>query len=359
MLKGNKGEWSEIYTLFKIISDKKLFAGGADLNKIENLVFPIIKILRDESDGTYEYAIGSKLVIIKGNKEEYKILISEFHEKANLLLSELQKKTTSTFSIPEIEKFLISFNCSSLKAKSSDKSDIRIVIHDQRTSTNQKLGFSIKSQLGSASTLLNASQATNFVYRIDGVKLSDEQVSTINSINTRSKIKDRIAKIQEYSCTLTFIKTDSSVFGNNITLIDGNLPQILAQMLYLFFTTKLSKISDLVDKIAKDNPLGFNLESNHPFYSYKMKRFLSDTALGMMPSKTWTGELDATGGYLIVREDGEVLCYHIYERNEFEQYLFNNTKLETPSSTRHNFGHVYQVNNEQYFNLNLQIRFIK
>ena len=159
MLKGNKGEWSEIYTLFKIISDKKLFAGGADLNKIENLVFPIIKILRDESDGTYEYAIGSKLVIIKGNKEEYKILISEFHEKANLLLSELQKKTTSTFSIPEIEKFLISFNCSSLKAKSSDKSDIRIVIHDQRTSTNQKHGFSIKSQLGSASTLLNARQA--------------------------------------------------------------------------------------------------------------------------------------------------------------------------------------------------------
>ena len=54
MLRGNKGEWSEIYTLLKIIADKNLFAGNCDLNKIKNLIFPIIKVLRDESNGTYE-----------------------------------------------------------------------------------------------------------------------------------------------------------------------------------------------------------------------------------------------------------------------------------------------------------------
>ena len=41
----------------------------------------------------------------------------------------------------------------------------------------------------------------------------------------------------------------------------------------------------------------------------------------MMPSKVWTGEYDATGGYLIVKADGEILCYHIYNKNEFENYL--------------------------------------
>ena len=79
----------------------------------------------------------------------------------------------------------------------------------------------------------------------------------------------------------------------------------------------------------------------------------------MMPSKVWTGELDATGGYLVVKEDGEILCYHIYNRNEFEDYLLNNTKLETASSTRHEFGTVYKEGNKQYFKLNLQIRFLK
>ncbi|MFZ3272683.1 MAG: HpaII family restriction endonuclease, partial [Lutibacter sp.] len=71
------------------------------------------------------------------------------------------------------------------------------------------------------------------------------------------------------------------------------------------------------------------------------------------------GIYDATGGYLIVKENGEVLCYHIYNRNEFEDYLLNNTKLDTASSSRHGFGEIYKNNGELYFNLNLQIRFIK
>ena len=142
-------------------------------------------------------------------------------------------------------------------------------------------------------------------------------------------------------------------------MIDSALPKIISEIVYLFFTSSYSKTVDLVNEITKLNPLEFNLETNHPFYSYKIKRFLTDIALGMMPSKVWTGELDATGGYLVVKEDGEILCYHIYNRNEFEDYLLNNTKLETASSTRHNFGTLYEMDNKQYFKLNLQIRFLK
>lgn len=359
MLTGNKGEWSEIYTLLKIISDKKLFAGDSELKKIESLIFPIIKILRDESNGTYEYAYESDLVIIKGVEEEFRIPITEFQENAVLLLSKLKETTSATFSIPEIETFINSFSCVSLKAKSSIKSDIRIVIHDQRTGTTPELGFSIKSQLGGASTLLNAGKTTNFVYEIENTVLSDNQIQEINGIDSRSKIKDRIEKIKNYSGTLSFRQTESTIFGNNLTLIDSSLPKIIAEIVYLFFTSGHSKTLDLVNEISKLNPLNFNLETNHPFYSYKIKRFLTDIALGMMPSKVWTGELDATGGYLVVKEDGEILCYHIYNRNEFEDYLLNNTKLETASSTRHDFGTVYNEDSKQFFRLNLQIRFLK
>lgn len=359
MLTGNKGEWSEIYTLLKIISDKNLFAGDSDLNKIESLIFPIIKILRDESNGTYEYSYNSDLVIIKGNEEEFRIPISQFKEKAVLLLSKIKETTSATFSIPEIECFINSFKCVSLKAKSSVKSDIRIVIHDQRTGTKPELGFSIKSQLGGASTLLNAGKTTNFIYKIEGSKITDKSISEINAIDTKSKIKDRIEEIKKHSGNLIFTNTESSIFGDNLTLIDSALPQILSEIVYLFFTSGLSKTLDLVNEITLLNPLKFNLETNHPFYSYKIKRFLTDIALGMMPSKVWTGQLDATGGYLVVKEDGEVLCYHIYNRNEFEDYLLNNTKLETASSTRHEFGAIYREGNQLCFKLNLQIRFFK
>lgn len=359
MLTGNKGEWSEIYALLKIVADQNLFAGDSDLKKIEGLIFPIIKVLRDESNGTYEYAYESDLVIIKGAEEEFRIPIVQFQEKAVFLLSKLKETTSASFSIPEIETFINSFNCDSLKAKSSVKSDIRIVIHDQRTGTTPELGFSIKSQLGGASTLLNAGKTTNFIYKVENVVLTDQQIQAINEINTRSKIKDRIEKIKEVSGTLDFVRTESSVFGNNLTLIDSALPKILSELTCLFFTSGYTKMVDLVNEISKINPLDFDFETNHPYYKYKIKRFLTDVALGMMPAKVWTGEFDATGGYLVVKEDGEVLCYHIYNQNEFEDYLLNNTKLETASSTRHVFGSIYLENSQQLFKLNLQIRFLK
>jgi len=357
MLTGNKGEWSEVYTLLKVLSDKVLFAGNENLEKIENLIFPVIKILRDESNGTFEFGYDNDIVVIKNDEEQFRIPINKFTEQANILLAELKKTTTATFSIPVIEEFINSFKCQSLKASSSVKSDIRIVIHDHRTGTNTELGFSIKSQLGGSSTLLNAAKTTNFVYKVANLKNTDIQV--INQIDGRSKIKDRIEKIKEKSGTLEFINTENQIFENNLTLIDSSLPKIIAELLKQFFTSKLSKTVDLVTEISTRNPLNYKTGNSHPYYSYKIKRFLTDIALGMMPSKVWTGEYDVTGGYLIVKDDGEILCYHIYNKNKFEDYLLHNTKFDTASSKRHGFGKIYEENGELKFKLNLQIRFLK
>lgn len=359
MLTGNKGEWSEIYTLLKIISDGDLYIGDGDLRKVENLIYPIIKILREESNGTFEYSFQSDLVIIRGGTEEFKIPIRTFKEKSIYLLEYIKNHSSSSFSVPIIENFINSFNCNSLKAKSSVKSDIKIIIHDQKTGQTPVLGFSIKSQLGSPSTLLNAGKTTNFIYEISNASLTENQIENVNNISTSSKIKDRIKQISLYNGRLNFLKTESAIFENNLTLIDSGLPIILSEMLKLFFSSEFSRIKELVEEISKLNPIGFNQETNHPFYSYKIKRFLSDIALGMMPSVVWTGQLDTTGGYLVVKEDGEVLCYHIFNRNEFEDYLYNNTKFETASSTRHDFGRIFKYENRQCFKLNLQIRFLK
>lgn len=358
MLTGNKGEWSEIYTLFKIISDQVIYAGDSDLNKIESLIFPIIKILRDESNGTFEFEYENNLVVIKNSHEVYRVPLEKFKSQTILLLNELQSKKSGSFSLPIVEEFINSFNCRSIKAKSSVKSDIRIRIHDYRTGIEPELGFSIKSQLGSPSTLLNASKATNFIYEITGITLTEDEIKTINKINSRSKIKDRITRISSLGGRLKFIDMESTVFKNNLILIDSSLPKILSESLIYFYTSNLIKTSEIINEINRTNPLDFNIKNEHPYYSYKIKRFLTDVALGMMPGTVWTGQIDTTGGFLVVRKDGDVLCYHIYNRNEFEEYLLKYTKFETASSNRHGFGTIYEQNGQLYFKLNLQIRFL-
>ena len=359
MITGNKGEWSEIYALFKLLGDKQLFLGDKDIEKLEGLVYPIIKILRSENKVDFEYSIQDKLILISGNEEVLKIQIEEFKTKALFLLNVIKENKERTFPVPAIEEFMQSINCMSLKASSSAKTDITIVVHDQRTNQQPTLGFSIKSQLGNPSTLLNAGKTTNFIYKIVNTNLTSNEIEQINSINTTSKIMDRITEILNKGGTFKFVKTEWQVFSNNLVLIDSLLPQILSEIVFDFYTTEFSYFPDLVKLTADKNPLEFDIENEHKFYEYKIKRFLTDVALGMMPSKVWTGKYDATGGYLIVKENGDVLCYHIYNRNEFEDYLLNYTKLDTASSSRHGFGEIYEENGLLYFKLNLQIRFTK
>lgn len=359
MITGNKGEWSEIYTLFKLLGDKQLFLGNKDIEKLEGIVYPILRVLRKENNENFEFTIQDEIILISGGEEVLKIAISEFKEKAKFLLEEIKTNKERTFSVPEIVQFMESINCLSLKASSTTKTDITIVVHDQRTNQQPTLGFSIKSQLGSPLTLLNAGKTTNFIFKISNNKLSKSDIVKINSIDSRSKIMDRINSVLQLKGQFDFIKTERQIFSNNLILIDSKLPEILSQIVYDFYSSEKSNISGLVENLSAKNPLEFDISNEHKFYEYKIKRFLTDIALGMMPSKVWTGQYDATGGYLIVKENGDVLCYHIYNKNEFEDYLFNNTKLDTASSSRHDFGTIYEENEELYFKLNLQIRFIK
>jgi hypothetical protein len=363
MITGNKGEWSEIYTLFKLLGDKQLFLGDKDIEKLEGIVYPILRVLRTENNRDFEYSIKDEIILISGGEEVLKIEILEFKQKAKFLLEKIKDNKERTFSVPEIEKFMQSINCLSLKAGSSTKTDITIVVHDQRTNQQPTLGFSIKSQLGSPSTLLNAGKTTNFIFKISK-DLDDIEIEKINSMIVKrgkkesADLKGRVKSIYSNGNELIFFKAEKQIFSNNLILIDSKLPEILAQIVYEFYSSDKSKIVDLVERTTVENPLEFDTSNQHQFYEYKIKRFLTDIALGMMPSKVWTGQYDATGGYLIVKENGDVLCYHIYDKNEFEDYLFNNTKLETASSTRHKFGEIYKENDQLYFKLNLQIRFL-
>ena len=243
-------------------------------------------------------------------------------------------------------------------AKSVDKTDIRIILHDRRTKINSEMGFSIKSQLGGDSTLLNASKATNFNFKIYGTSLSDEDIAFVNSLNPkRNKVIDRVNAIKKKGGTLVFDKVDNQTFRNNLIMLDGDLPPIIASLLLEQLNSGISTLKELAKQITETNPLGYDTEQASPFYAYKIKHLLTSAALGMMPATAWNGKFDANGGYLVVKKDGEILCYHFYDRNRFEDYLFSNAYLERSSTTRHEYALVIKEDdNTLSFKLNFQVR---
>ena len=280
-----------------------------------------------------------------------------FLSEAEKLLKAINEHNGS-FPIPQIESFLNSIYCHSLKAKSSDKTDIKIILHDRRTKMNSEMGFSIKSQLGGDSTLLNASKATNFNFKIEGSILSDEDIANINSINpSRDKVIKRVDAIRKKGGILVFDKVDNSTFRNNLVMLDGDLPAIIAHLLLEQLNTGVSTLKELAEILTETNPLKYDVSQASPFYGYKIKHLLTSTALGMMLATAWNGQFDANGGYLVVKEDGEILCYHFYDRNRFEDYLFSNAYLERSSTSRHKYASIIKEEDGTLsFKLNFQVR---
>lgn len=360
-LSGNKGEWSEIYTFFRLLEIKKLYAADENLNKKNNVFYNIINIIRNESIGKLEFRIdrnNDEITVYNtdNNTELLNLPCAEFKHAADRLYNEIINSRASAFELPDTNEFLDKLNIGTLKAKSSDKADIRIKIHDINTGYEVVQGFSIKSRLGNPSTLINAGKTTNFIYEVTG-NINDKVSFVFNTCS--KKFKSRFEFLENQKCKIEYISMENEIFESNLQLIDGDLPKICAYMLKEYYATGVNTVIKALKTINLNNPIGYNLSKGHPFYEYKFKKLLAECALGMLPSKVWNGTADATGGYIIVKEDGEVLCYHLFNRNEFETYLINNTKFETPSTSRHGFGDIYKENGKYYIKLNLQIRFIK
>lgn len=353
MLKGNKGEWSEIYAFCYLLGSGILQAADKDLNPIESVFFPIIKILRDDMSYYPAEKPGDKIRIFRKD-----VLVKEFSKQDFDSIIELLKnqipRGSKAFQIPESKTFMDALNIHSIKASSLKKKDIDIQIHDINTGIEPICGFSIKSFLGGNPTLVNAGKNTNFLYRIAGCnkKIMDE----FNKIDTRNKLIDRMNCLLENNCELEFTGAMwSKNFMENMKFIDTLMPQILSECLLNFFQSKSAKsVKDVVAEVSKADPCALG---NSELYAYKVKLLLCACALGMTPEKEWNGSEDANGGYIAVKRDGSVVCYHLYNRTEFYEYLYNYTYFEKGSSTRHKYMQIFESNGDYYVCLNLQIRF--
>lgn len=331
----------------------KLLALVERRGKITELFYPIVMILQRENIARNQDVVFQTL----GNEDIMRIPAFDFLKESEWLFKSINEHK-GEFILPYIETFVRNICTHSSKVKSSDKTDIRIILHDRRTKINSEMGFSIKSQLGGDSTLLNASKATNFNFKVIGVDFSDDEIAAINSINPkRNKVIERVNAIKKKGASLVFDKVDNSTFRNNLVMLDGDLPAIIANLLLEQLNTGVSTLKELAEKITETNPLKYDVEQASPFYAYKIKHLLTSVALGMMPATAWSGRFDANGGYLVVKKDGEILCYHFYDRNRFEDYLFSNAYLERSSTTRYEYATIVkEADGTLSFKLNFQVR---
>jgi len=209
-------------------------------------------------------------------------------------------------------------------------------------------------------TLINPSDATLITYTVEGSIFSDDDINDINNITGNSKLKKRIEAIYQKGATIIYNDYESQTFKNNLDIIDSALPQILAEVVLLYFSSsRISSSNDLIRKIAEKNPLNSKHEDLYKYYKAKYTRLLESSALGMYPAKPYDDSNDAKG-YVVVKDDGDIVCYSFYDREMVRKHLFDNTKMDTPSSEkdgRKDYCKLFRANDGRLLiQLNFQIR---
>ena len=373
----NKGEWSELYTLYKLLADQNLYPFDKEQKVGERLRLPILSMLRyTEEDLCAEYRIDDdgKIHINANGYDIIEVDKDDFKSQATELLNAIKAgDEKASFEIHKIDEFRKLTCCPKIKCYSKklengdkDKSDLYIVIHDALTGQEPKQGFSIKSELGNPPTLLNATKLTNFKYRLSQ-PLTTEQVDKINSMldnKGHADIQSRVRAIIAAGSSLEFDsinpnKKGEYLFYENLILIDSSLPEIIARLLVMSYTENTRLLDELTEKMSAENPLNFPMRANKKYYEAKVKRFVTDVALGMLPSQPWEATHQSSG-VLVVTETGDIDCYHVIYKASLDDYLYHDLKFETPSASRHGFGSVEtDETGTQYFSLNLQLRFLK
>jgi DNA (cytosine-5)-methyltransferase 1 len=116
-------------------------------------------------------------------------------------------------------------------------------------------------------------------------------------------------------------------------------------------------LSDIIDYLCDKTDILNDLDiDDKAMLIDKLKKFLVAILLGFFAGKRWDGSYESNGT-IVVKESGDLVTFHVIDIESLKDYLFENIRLDTPSSSRHKFGTIIQDKTKNYFKLNLQLRF--
>lgn len=368
----NRGEWAEFYVMMRLLGEGKLYTADKILRKNYKSYLDILKIIRQECESqVLEYIIDEEksIVIIKAQDTD-KILASipksDFCKYASELFNGIKDAKGVTVPAPdsvcEFAKIIYvskpkAPSVKALKKQFGGKNDIFIEVRDGQTSLVSVMGFSIKSKFGQNPTLFNAGSSSQYLYKLNGC--NDIMMNEFNTISDKGGRGWSICKqyLNNNGITMQFERTQSPIYNNNLMLVRESMAKIMAWCVKdrLIDADKNYGVMETVERMTAANPL--NVSSPQIYYEKAIKDFLMAGFTGMTAGKEWDGREQVNGGYIVVMDDGDVICYHSNDRESFREYLYRNTFFEYVSADKYSWSRITKIDNEYYLPLNVSIRF--
>ncbi len=368
----NKGEWAEFYVMLKLLGEGKLYTADKTLKKKLDSYLDILKIIRQEYDTqVLEYIVNEENASVTVKPQNTDTVLAdipmrEFETQANDLFDGI--KSAKGMSVPapdsvcEFAKIIYVGKpkapaVKALKKQFGGKNDIFIEVRDGQTSIVSVMGFSIKSKFGQNPTLFNAGSSSQYLYKVSGC--DDTIMQEFNAISKGTGRGWKLCKkyITDHNLTLSYCKTQNPIYDENLFLVRESMSKIMAWCVKnrLIDAADDNKVKETVERMIVANPL--NVPNPAVYYEKAVKDFLMAGFTGMTAGCKWDGKEQVNGGYIVVTDDGDVICYHSNDRETFRDYLYRNTYFEYVSADKYIWSRIIKIDGEYYLPLNISVRF--
>ena len=366
-ISANKGEHSEVLAFLRLLHEGRIQVADKDGNP--RSAWMKVLALRRPSDPDLNFKVADQSIRIIGSKGDLVGVVDRavIRGVADSLFYEIKSATGASFVCPSADRAAELLYFSGSKASSSAKADLFLeVASPVFEGETLSLGFSVKSELGGLPTLLNAG-ATQFQYKVEDCSVEQALQVQESAAAVEGKEypgpKRLFAALKNANARVVFVGVVSPIFEKNLKMIDTAFPRILAETLKYAYLSGDLGLGNAVCSPRLLDELVAALDLPRPMVErlvrHKVKELLRQSALGMNPGREWEGQVEAHGGWIIVKEDGAVVCFHLVNDDEFRDYLLTHTKFDTPSMRRHAAGYVYEQQGEvdAKLKLSLQVRF--
>ena len=368
----NKGEWAEFYVMMKLLGEGKLYTANKLLQKNYQSYLDVLKVIRQECENqVLEYIIddANSVVVVKPQDSETilaSIPVRDFKEHSQILFDGIKDLKGSSVPAPDsvcdFAKIIYVSKpkapaVKALKKQFGGKNDIFIEVRDGQTAIVSVMGFSIKSKFGQNPTLFNAGSSSQFLYKLS--ECDDSMMNEFNAITENggrgwSKCKEYLSS---HGITMEFERTQNSIYNDNLFLVRESMSRIMAWCVKdrLIDSPGSYEVMETVERMSIANPL--SVPAPNIYYEKAVKDFLMAGFTGMTAGKAWDGKEQVNGGYIVVMDDGDVICYHSNDRESFRDYLYRNTHFEYVSADKYVWSRIVKIDGEYYLPLNVSIRF--
>ncbi len=331
----NAGDWSELYGVLRVLADGQLAVNSS------TYALTVLSVTKPTKNDVRSFRFdghGNVQVHDQSGKTVARIPAADLGKHADSVKAAIKSKTCGTDPAVARILSLLHLNSNEVKTPPAYPSDIEVEVHDPGTGTTNLLGFNIKSELGGAATLFNASGPnTVFLFEAYGLlKTTNLVYHAVDRINEELTPQLKVQAIEKVA-TLRPMGLNGPYFEQNLRQVDGDLPAVLAHLTLAYYRRPLTsggfKTKDLVDYLEVENPLGFDQSRKHRYYEYKIAAFLRESALGMTAQKVWNGGRHVAGT-AVVEKTGAMSYYLASDLAAFESKLLAATRIETPDVSR-------------------------